>query len=114
MSIADREFDFIRNLVYEHSRISLGPDKKELVAARVGKRLRKLNLADFKVYCDLLRSEKGVEEMDDLIDVIATNFTNFFREEEHFTFLREQVLVEFDARQEEAHAPFRVWSTACS
>ncbi|HWL14699.1 MAG TPA: protein-glutamate O-methyltransferase CheR, partial [Opitutus sp.] len=35
----DSEFDFIRSLVYERSRINLSSDKRELVSARLGKRL---------------------------------------------------------------------------
>jgi len=35
----DHEFEFIRSLVYERSRISLSPEKRDLVAARLGKRL---------------------------------------------------------------------------
>lgn len=36
----NREFDFIRSLVYERSRICLGAHQRELVPARLGKRLR--------------------------------------------------------------------------
>ena len=55
MKISEPAYDFIRKLVYEHSRIDLGEDKKELVSARVGKRLSKLKLADFEAYCGAQR-----------------------------------------------------------
>ncbi len=109
MSIGDREYEFIRRLVYEHSRINLGTDKKELVAARVNKRLRLLQLETYADYCNLLQSPQGEEELVDLLDVISTNFTNFFREEKHFEFLKGTALPELSK-----YSPFCIWSAACS
>ena len=48
----DSEFDFIRTLVYERSRINLGADKRELVSARLGKRLRATQTTNIGEYCD--------------------------------------------------------------
>ena len=36
----ESEFEFIRNLVYQRSRICLDAGKREMVSARLGKRLR--------------------------------------------------------------------------
>ena len=47
-SLSESEYEFIRNLVYEHSRIHLGGDKKVLVSSRLSKRLRKLDLATLR------------------------------------------------------------------
>jgi len=47
----DSEYEFIRSLVYERSRISLGPDKRQLVMARLGKRLRATNVPTLADYC---------------------------------------------------------------
>jgi chemotaxis protein methyltransferase CheR len=111
----DSEFDFIRSLVYERSRISLGPDKRELVSARLGKRLRATNLPTVGEYCELLQSPGADAELANLIDVISTNHTFFFREEAHFDFLREHAVPEMSARaRAERWAQFHVWSAACS
>jgi hypothetical protein len=110
----ENEFEFIRGLVYEHSRINLSPDKRELVSARLGKRLRATNLASVSDYCQLLKSESG-DELAHLIDAISTNHTFFFREIAHFDFLSKVVLPEMDARAAQEHwTQFNVWSAACS
>lgn len=109
----ESEFDFIRSLVYERSRISLGPDKRELVSARLGKRLRATNLATVGEYCHLLRSPGAEQELANLIDVISTNHTFFFREGAHFDFLRTQAIPEMRARPERG-PQFNVWSAASS
>lgn len=111
----ENEFEFIRTLVYEHSRISLGPDKRELVAARLGKRLRARQLSTVDQYCELLRDHRGEDELAHLIDAISTNHTFFFRENTHFEFVRSQIVPEMLARRAADRAPhFYAWSAACS
>jgi chemotaxis protein methyltransferase CheR len=111
----DSEFEFIRTLVYNRSRISLGPDKRELVAARLGKRLRAVELASFGAYCRLLQTPAGEEESVHLIDAISTHHTAFFREKGHFEFVRSHVVPEMLARaRDERWARFHAWSAACS
>jgi len=111
----ESEFEFIRSLVYERSRISLSPDKRELVSARLGKRLRATNLSCVGDYCRLLQSPGQDAELANLIDAISTNHTFFFRENAHFDFLRQTVLPEMQARAtKERWSKFRVWSAACS
>ncbi|MBI5688848.1 MAG: protein-glutamate O-methyltransferase [Verrucomicrobia bacterium] len=111
----DSEFDFIRELVYEHSRISLGRDKRELVSARLGKRLRATNAPDVASYCRLLQSPNAGDELGHLIDAISTNHTFFFRENAHFDFLRATIVPEMTARaRSERWTRFNVWSAACS
>src|SRR5687767_10209944 len=111
----DSEFDFIRSLVYERSRISLGPDKRQLVSARLGKRLRATNLPTLGEYCQLLQSPGAEQELGHLIDAISTNHTFFFREMAHFDFMRDVAVPEMLARSRvERWQKFRVWSSACS
>jgi chemotaxis protein methyltransferase CheR len=111
----ENEFEFIRGLVYEHSRINLGPDKRELVSARLGKRLRATNQATVGDYCHLLQNQRDGEELAHLIDAISTNHTFFFREAAHFDFLQQVVVPEMQARAHQEHWPqFRIWSAACS
>ncbi len=110
--LADQDFDFLRRLVYEQSRIHLGPDKRVLVASRLAKRLRQLRLAGYHDYCGLLRSPGGGEELRYLIDRISTNHTTFFREPRHFDFLRDVLLPSWSAAAK--REPLRLWSAACS
>ncbi|MFZ5805919.1 MAG: CheR family methyltransferase [Verrucomicrobiota bacterium] len=113
--ITDRDYRFICDLVYEFSRISLGDNKKELVTARLGKRLRALNLKSFAEYRQYLESDNSEEELVHLVDCISTNHTHFFREIKHFDFLRERALPDFCLRfGEKGQRHFYAWSAACS
>ncbi|MDX2110022.1 MAG: protein-glutamate O-methyltransferase [Verrucomicrobiota bacterium] len=109
------DYETVRMLVYEHSRINLGTNKSELVVARLTKRVRALALPSIEAYCEMLRAPGGEHEIMNLIDVISTNHTYFFREPAHFTYLVEKVLPKLTqdpARQKERN--LRVWSAACS
>lgn len=109
------DYQFIRELVYRHSRINLGPDKHELVGARLGKRLRATGTTTVEDYCSFLRGPQGEEELGHLIDVISTNHTYFFREEGHFSALRDLILPDLEHRRSKERWPtLRVWSAACS
>ena len=111
----DSEFEFIRTLVYERSRINLGPDKRELVNARLGKRLRATHLTSVRDYCELLQGPQREDELSHLIDAISTNHTFFFRENSHFDYVRTHVVPEMLQRQRtERWSRFYAWSAACS
>ncbi len=111
----DSEFEFIRGLVYERSRINLGPDKRELVSTRLGKRLRATNSTTLTEYCRLLQSPGAEDELGNLIDVMSTNHTFFFREQAHFDFLKGTALPELTARMSKERWPkIHVWSAASS
>lgn len=104
----------LTGLVYEHSRIRLGPDKQTLVANRLRKRLLVLGLDSYEEYCVLLQSPHGGEELEELVDLISTNHTRFYREPEHFSFLARRVLPALVPQLRAARAPLRLWSAAAS
>ncbi len=113
--IRDSDYEFIRKLVYDRSRINLGPDKRELVTARLNKRLRATNIPTITDYCNYIKSGKDEDELCHLIDAISTNHTYFFREKEHFDYLTGHVLPEMAKRRESERWPaFLAWSAACS
>ena len=112
-ALSDADYEFLRQLVYERSRIHLGSDKRVLVTSRLAKRLRHHGLDNYGDYCDLLRSGRGAEELQFLIDRISTNHTHFFREQKHFDFLREIIIPKWQAETRRCE-PFRIWSAASS
>ena len=101
-------------LVYQHSRIRLGPDKQSMLANRLRKRLRALEITSYDDYCRLLHSAQGPDEIEQLVDLISTNHTWFFREPEHFTYLTSRILPELVSRLAAAGSPLRIWSAAAS
>ena len=103
-----QEFQKISDLVYRTSGINLKQGKEALVRARLMKRLRTLGIQRVDDYLDYLENDRQGQEVACLIDVMTTNKTSFFREGDHFTFLRDTVLPELTAPR------LRFWSAACS
>jgi chemotaxis protein methyltransferase CheR len=109
------DFEFIRTLVYERSRIKLDNRKRGLVAVRLARRLRATRIASVDDYCELLRSPRQEEERSRLIDAISTNHTCFFREGSHFEFVRCRIVPEMlERRGKEGWKRLAAWSAACS
>jgi chemotaxis protein methyltransferase CheR len=115
VQIRDPDFQYLRQLVYDQSSILLGEEKRELVCTRLNNRLRRLGLSSVAQYCQVLKSEEQPEEVAHLIDALSTNYTTFFREIEHFKFLKDQVIAEYLTKSARKYdGPFRAWSAACS
>jgi chemotaxis protein methyltransferase CheR len=96
--------------MYSISGVNLTDGKRELVKARLSKRMRATGWSSVKDYVDFIQSEAGREELSRMVDALTTNKTDFFREPAHFHFLREQILPEYS----DPYRPFRVWSAGCS
>jgi chemotaxis protein methyltransferase CheR len=111
-TLSDRELRAIVALVYEKSGITLHEGKRELVAARLQKRLRQLTLSSYQEYLARLSDDRSGEELTVLLDSIATNHTSFFREPQHFAFLRDQVVPAFGAKARSTGLD--VWCAASS
>jgi chemotaxis protein methyltransferase CheR len=113
--ISNQEFQLIQQLVKEHTGISLGEHKRSLVASRLGKRLRALNLGSFRSYYDFLVGERGAEELENFVNAMTTNKTDFYRERVHFDFLEREIVPALKARAARTgERRVRIWSAGCS
>jgi chemotaxis protein methyltransferase CheR len=113
-ALSDAEYEFIRKLIYEQSRINLGDRKRALVSARLSKRLKARNVKSVGDYLALIRKPGEHAEIVHLIDAISTNHTFFFREQAHFEFLRSHILPNWLKARGDRGGTFRIWSAASS
>jgi len=112
-SMSDKEFKRLSEFVHSECGIKLPPSKKVMVEARLQKRLRTLGMPGYREYYEYLFSPNGLdEELVQLIDVITTNTTEFFRESRHFDILTQELLPAW--RAVSGSRMFRVWSAGCS
>jgi len=113
-ALTETDFIKISRLVYDQSGISLSDAKKELVKARLGKRIRTGNFQSFGEYYKHVINDQSGEEIILLLDSISTNFTHFFREKNHFEYLNNQFLPQITKRTGKNQKKLRVWSAGCS
>jgi len=107
--LTEREFSNISRLAYEKFGLQLKPEKYELVTARLGKKVRAAGCRSFQEYYERVVDDRTGETLIELIDALATNFTNFLREPAHFEFLLKEVLPASTRTDRLA-----IWSAACS
>lgn len=113
--LTERDFRSISKMVYEHCGINLHTGKKELIRARLAKRLRHGNFKSFSDYMKHVLQDKTGKEFSILIDSISTNLTSFFREKQHFDFLQNRFIPSLFKRKSEKHIfKIRGWSAGCS
>jgi chemotaxis protein methyltransferase CheR len=100
-----KEFENIKDLIYNIAGIYMKPEKIVLVENRLAKKIRKYNLSSYKEYYDIVTKDK--KELQEMINHLTTNETSFFRESKHFELLRETILPKIGST-------IKVWSAACS
>ena len=113
--LSEKDFRKISNLVYDHCGINLHDGKKELVRARLAKRLRLGNFKTFQEYMNNVVRDKTGKEFSLLIDSLSTNLTSFFREAQHFGFLQSRFLPALlEQKRQRSNFRIRAWSAGCS
>jgi chemotaxis protein methyltransferase CheR len=112
-SISDAAFETLARRMRDDTGIVLSHAKKGLAVSRLSRRLRVLGLPDFESYCEVLRGPDGVSEMQEMILLLTTNVTRFFREHHHFEALKADVLPDL-VKSAKAGGRVRIWSAGCS
>ncbi len=109
----DHEFKTLSEFIYFEIGIKMPEAKRIMLEIRLQKRLRDLNMVSFKEYFEFVFSKenKGIELLN-MIDVITTNKTDFFREPYHFEYLSNIYLP--DLKRNKRSDFLKIWSAGCS
>lgn len=112
--LSEAEFRRFQSLIYERAGIHLSHNKRAMLAGRLLRRLRALQLDKFGQYFE--RVTESDEELTRMLDCVTTNETRFFRERKQFDFLEGVLIPEWKAEADAGRRPrvIRVWSAGCS
>jgi len=116
IQMSPEEFRLFKDFIYQHCGLHFTEDVKYLLEKRLGKRLQAHRLASFKDYYYLLRYSPGKDqELTEVIDLLTTNETYFFREDFQLRTFQDEILPELRARKERSgDRHLRIWSAGCS
>lgn len=116
IELKDQEFLLFQQLILQKSGIHMTSAKRELVRARLLKRLRAKGMPSFKqYYCYITQEDSTGEEINRMLDVISTHPTSFFREPEQFHFLANRLLPALtEEKAKKRGRNIRGWSAGCS
>jgi len=107
-TMTESEFKRFKTFIYDHAGIDLAPAKQVMVSSRLNRRLNHYQLATYAEYFELVMHPDNKQEFQEMVDLLTTNETYFFREPKHFDFLKEQILKPWRGKD------FRLWSAASS
>ena len=116
IEISDELFLQVGKMITEKYGIKMPPEKKIMFQARLQRRLHELDIHSFDEYAKILLNDScSASEFNQLADLISTNKTEFFRENEHFTFLNSIILPEFiKVKTPSLSSQLKIWSAGCS
>ncbi len=114
LTLNERELKRVSDFIGSEVGIQLPATKKTLVESRLSKRLRILGFDDFKAYLDhVLESAEGALEKLQLIDVLTTNKTSFYREPDHFEYLVKHAIPDLE-KNKGGRRELNIWTAGCS
>ena len=106
LKISDQEYKKFSELIFNEIGITLNEHKKSLMESRFYKRMLHYKLDSFSLYYQICK--KDAREKMEMLNLITTNETYFFREKDHFDFLKEYLINYQD------EVKLRIWSAASS
>ncbi len=112
--LLDSDFELFRKLIYDKSGISLNESKKELLRTRLRARIERHGFKSYREYYEYVKSDKSGQALIPLLDDISTNLTSFYREINHFNFMRKIIPGWIEEKLKARDMSFRIWSAGCS
>ena len=115
MSMTDKEFQQLRDLVYNRLGINLTEKKRSMLIGRLQKLLRTAGFETFQDYYDYLVNESNTTAMTDLVNRVTTNYSFFYRGKSHFEFFIQRAFPEIlETLRKRNSRDIRIWTAGCS
>jgi chemotaxis protein methyltransferase CheR len=114
-NLHDRHYQKLSQLMEQHTGIQLPPSKRTMLEGRLRKRIRELGVTGLDAYGTMLfENNLLAEEFPFIVDCVTTNTTDFFREPDHFDFLRDHAVPALLQLPDRASSDLKLWSAAAS
>lgn len=111
-TISRANFRRVADYIQTHTGIKMPETKIHLIEGRLVRRVREGGFEDIDAYCDhILSGEADQDTLDDFVNALTTNKTDFFRESSHFDYLSRSILPRL---RSEKRRVIRCWSAAAS
>uniref|UniRef100_C6E0Z6 protein-glutamate O-methyltransferase n=1 Tax=Geobacter sp. (strain M21) TaxID=443144 RepID=C6E0Z6_GEOSM len=113
LHLTEEEFRLIRDLIYHHCGLFFDDDSKYLLDRRLLQRVSLHNLSGFREYYQFLKYDRKKEqEISDIMDLLTTNETYFFREAFQLRAFTDEIVPELMKLKRDR--TLRIWSAGCS
>lgn len=111
----EKHFRSYSELLYQKTGISISESKKEMFHIKIQKLMRRNNIESYDDYFKIISNSNNSKQIQDFINTITTNTTEFFREKGHFDFLTDNIdSILKKIPRIERNKEIRVWCAASS
>ena len=107
--MTDKDFFQLREFIEKNFGLKIPDYKKYLLESRLMSRMRALNIYSYKQYIEYVFNPAHKAEIFNMIDVVTTHKTDFFREKDHFDFIQNRYLPKISENKY-----VKIWSSASS
>lgn len=115
MAISDKDFEQLRDFIYNLCGMYFHTTKKYFLESRLTRRMEATGTKTYQDYYLLLKSPRGSEELKYLMDEITTNETYFFRNVPQLAALETKLLPEIvETKNKMGFRKLKIWSAASS
>ncbi|MBP7460566.1 MAG: protein-glutamate O-methyltransferase CheR [Candidatus Delongbacteria bacterium] len=113
--LSNEEFTLLNNYIYEQTGIQFSESKMYLLNNRLNKRLMETGSATFKDYYYYLKYDNSGKEFTNLLNVITTNETSFFRTDFQLdAFIGYIIPSIMEKKKKTGDRRILIWSAGCS
>ncbi|MFH1687332.1 MAG: protein-glutamate O-methyltransferase CheR [bacterium] len=115
LDMSNEEFEMIRDFIHEKSGIYFAENKMYLLKSRLSKRMESLGIGGYRDYFYHIKYDSSQREFGQLMNLVTTNETSFYRNEPQLKSFAEEVLPQFiEDRKASGRKALRIWSAGCS
>ncbi|MEZ5359464.1 MAG: protein-glutamate O-methyltransferase CheR [Candidatus Zixiibacteriota bacterium] len=116
MDLTQSEFELFRDFIHEKSGMFFADNKMYLIKNRLTKRIGELGLSSFKDYFYRVKYDVTMKEFNNLMNLVTTNETSFFRNPPQLKSFAEEALPAIIKEKVDNNKPktLKIWSAGCS
>ena len=105
--------DFIKLTSFVKSNYGIDLTKKEqLITSRLQSTINEARFGSFEKYVEYITTKAVANDIDLMLNKLTTNYTYFYREENHFEYFKKVILPYLE--QTKSNKSLAIWSAGCS
>ncbi|MBT8458309.1 MAG: protein-glutamate O-methyltransferase [Boseongicola sp.] len=112
-SLSDRQFSLLRDIAQSEAGIMVSDSKRQMIESRLSRHMRGLKRTDIDIYLKEVVADTDGVVKNDLISVLTTNVSSFFRENHHFEIFENDLFPKL-LNKARSNGKIRIWSAGCS
>lgn len=115
MKFKESQFNQFKDLIYQRAGLSISESKREMFKTKIDKLMRRHSIPSYDEYYRIVVDNTNVDMVQDFINTLTTNTTEFFREKAHFEYIKNNIEnIMQDAPRIKTNREIRVWCAASS